>query len=130
MINKLINWFRKEEDNDVIGLPKSEKVLFFLKLDDIDVGILECKNGSWYFKYSDSFKTQEDLNQIPGFPDLDKTYESEALWPFFQIRIPGLGQPAVKDIIKKENLDFNNEAVLLKRFGHKTISSPFTLSTV
>ncbi len=125
MLNKIINWFRKEEENDGLGLPQSEKEIFFLKLDDIHVGILECKNGSWYFQYSDAFKQQEDLNKIPGFSDLNKIYTSESLWPFFQIRIPGLGQPAIKDIIKEEKLDFNNEAALLKRFGHKTISLPY-----
>ncbi|MBC9890509.1 MAG: hypothetical protein F7B06_11875, partial [Opitutae bacterium] len=60
-------------------------------------------------------------------PHLDKLYESDALWPFFLIRIPGLGQPAIKRMISEENIDPSNEAQLLKRFGKTTIANPFTL---
>ncbi len=49
------------------------------------------------------------------------------LWPFFVIRIPGLGQPAVQRVIREENIDPSNEAQLLKRFGKTTIANPFTL---
>lgn len=128
MLNKIINWFRKEEGESSLGVPQDEQETFFLRLQDIHIGTLACKEGYWYFQYSDEFKQQEELNKIPGFSDLNKVYVSESLWPFFQTRIPGLGQPAIKDIIKQENLDSKNEAVLLKRFGHKTISNPFTLS--
>lgn len=69
-------------------------------------------------------------NHIAGFSNLNKVYKNETLWPFFRIRIPGLKQPAVKEILKKENINETNELELLKRFGHKTISNPYELDLV
>lgn len=129
MIRKIINWFSKGEDFDLQGeLPKNEEAKFVLKVDDIRVGNLYCNQGEWFFKYSDEFKNHSDVyNRIIGFPDMDKTYKSELLWPFFQIRIPGLKQPAIQEIIKRENIDQYNEVELLKRFGHKNVTNPYEL---
>ena len=72
--------------------------------------------------------TKSDIyNRIIGFPDLDKTYKSELLWPFFQVRIPGLKQPAIQEILKNEKIDEFNEVQLLKRFGKKIIANPYEL---
>ncbi|MEO8150617.1 MAG: HipA N-terminal domain-containing protein [Bacteroidia bacterium] len=130
MLNKFINWFSKGDDDfeTQVQLPKSEHAKFILKVDDIRIGSLYCENGEWFFKYTDDFKKHSDeYNRIVGFPDLNKTYQSYNLWPFFQIRIPGLKQPAIQEILKKENIDKTNEVELLKRFGHKTITNPYEL---
>lgn len=101
---------------------------FTLTADDINVGELVYKDGIWNFKYSEEFKKHlNEYNLIIGFPDVDKNYESEDLWPFFQIRIPGLKQPAVKEILEKENIDEDDEVSLLKYFGKKTIANPYKL---
>ena len=133
MLRKFINWFSKnEEDSDMrVQLPKDEEAKFFLTVDDIRVGTLYCDKGEWFFKYTDEFKKHSnEYNRIVGFPDLDKTYQSETLWPFFQIRIPGLKQPAVQEILKKEQINIENEVELLKRFGRRTISNPYGLELV
>jgi hypothetical protein len=39
-----------------------------------------------------------------------------------------LGQPRIREIIKAEQLDINNEAQLLRRFGRKTIANPYELT--
>jgi HipA-like protein len=130
MIRKIINWFSKSEDElDVqVQLPKDEEAKFILKVDDISIGTLYCHKGAWYFKYTDEFKKHSDeYNRITGFPDLNKTYQSDMLWPFFQIRIPGLNQPAIREILEKEKIDKANEVALLKRFGQKTITNPYEL---
>ena len=130
MLRKFMNWFSKSEDDIElqVQLPADEDARFLLKVDNIHIGTLYCEKGEWYFKYADEFKNYSDeYNRIVGFPDLDKTYKSDALWPFFQIRIPGLKQPAVQEIIKKEKIDQENEVALLKRFGEKTISNPYEL---
>lgn len=87
---------------------------------------MSCKDGEWTFKYSDEFKIQNEYHKIIGFPELDEEYKSNDLWPFFRIRIPGLKQPAIREIIEKENIQ-TNEFELLKRFGKKTISNPYEL---
>lgn len=129
MIRKIWNWFSKDEDDATLHLPKNEKVTFTLKIDKVEVGTLRCDNGVWEFAYAEEFKNEysEDYKRIAGFPMLDKVYKKETLWPFFLIRIPGLKQPAIKEILEKENIDTGNEVALLKRFGQRSISNPYEL---
>ncbi|GAB3416307.1 HipA N-terminal domain-containing protein [Niabella aquatica] len=130
MLRKIKNWFNKNQD-DLEGysrIPEEVEATFSLANDEIPVGILSCKNGEWYFKYTEQFKkNSEKYNPIVGFPDIDKVYKSEVLWPFFQVRIPGLKQPQIQEILKKEKISSSNEVELLKRFGRKTISNSYQL---
>ena len=124
----LISLFSKGDEDMKLHLPKEENATFVLMIDDIKVGTLHCEQGIWEFKYTEEFKKRAaEYNLVKGFPDLEKVYKNETLWPFFRIRIPGLKQPAIQEIIKKENIDQENEVALLKRFGKKTISNPFLL---
>ena len=129
MIRKIINWFNKGEGEVTLHLPKDEKVTFTLKIDHVEVGTLRCENGVWEFAYAEEFKNDynSDYKRIAGFPALDKVYKKETLWPFFLVRIPGLKQPAIKEILEKENIDTENEVALLKRFGQRSISNPYEL---
>lgn len=135
MLNLLKKWLSKEhnDNNDELDtyIPTNEAVTFVLKVNDIELGILKIIDGNWYFKYTEEFKKHRDeYNYIVGFPDIDREYKSEFLWPFFQIRIPGLKQPSVKKILENEKIDRGNEAELLKRFGRKTIANPYELEAV
>lgn len=129
MLRKIKNWFSKDQELEFqVELPEDETSKFILKVDDIQMGILYCENGMWNFKYSEAFKKKSHIyNRIVGFRDLNRIYQSETLWPFFRIRIPGLKQPAIKEIIEKEKIDQSNEVQLLKRFGKKTISNSYEL---
>ena len=129
MLKKYIKkLFSKSDEDFDTHLPKDEKVTFVLKVDDIDLATLKSENGVWVFKYTNEFKEhQDEYTLIVGFPHLDKEYRSNYLWPFFQIRIPGLKQPAIQEIIQKENIDQGNQVELLKRFGRKTIANPYEL---
>jgi len=103
---------------------------FDLFLKDLKVGVLSYakEDGVWYFEYSEEFKRNRDnYNLIIGFPDINKKYQSDILWPFFNIRIPGLKQPKVKEILQKENINPDDNVQLLERFGKKSISNPFEL---
>jgi hypothetical protein len=128
MIKKFINLFSKEEEHS-FDVNKSHNIVFILKVDDVELAKLRCSNGLWEFEYTDDFKKKyfKEYDRITGFPDLNKTYRKESLWPFFLTRIPGLKQPAVKEIIEKEKIDSNDEAALLKRFGQHSISNPYEL---
>lgn len=122
-------WFSKGGDDELTITPKEISGKFILTVDHIPLGILKHENGMWTFKYTKEFKEKiSDYNPIVGFPDINKTYRQETLWPFFLIRIPGLKQPAIREIIEKENIDQNNEVELLTRFGKKTIANPYELS--
>ncbi len=115
------------KSDDYFAVDQSHTFRFILKIDDIPVGYLETENGYWKFYYSDEFKNQNEYRRLTGFSDLNKTYKSEELWPFFKTRIPGLKQPMIQEIIEKEKLDKNNEAALLRRFGNRTMTNPYIL---
>jgi HipA-like protein len=100
---------------------------FELGYKELEIGTLTFKDGEWVFKYSDEFKSQTEIQPMIDFPDTNKTYRSDELWPFFLSRIPGLSQPAVKELLRKEKINEDDEAALLKRFGKTSITSPFTL---
>jgi len=112
---------KSKEANEIeTHLPINAEATFELKLGKIVIGKLLCEEGVWKFMYTDEFKElRNQYNHIAGFSNLDKVYSNETLWPFFQTRIPGLKQPAVKEILKNEKINETNELELLKRFGKK-----------
>lgn len=131
MIKKLFDWFAKSENLDSKPLAINEIHKFALLYNELVIGFLEAEKGFWKFYYSEEFKKKKnELSYITGFPELEKIYVSEELWPFFKIRIPGLGQPRVRKTIEKENISPKDEPALLKRFGKKSISNPYQLDTV
>ncbi|NEN25312.1 hypothetical protein G3O08_17585 [Cryomorpha ignava] len=126
MIQGIFNKLFSKGDAPHDFAPMEQVGQMTLKLNDLVIGFLTCTNGEWTFKYSDEFQNQNEFHSIVGFPKLDKEYKSNELWPFFQIRIPGLKQPAIIETIKKEHIK-NNEFDLLKRFGRKSVSNPYEL---
>jgi len=117
--------FRKNGENYRVN--HDQAYHFTLKIDSLNVGYLEHKNGERVFNYSDEFKQQRKYRRLIGFSNLNKEYVSNELWPFFKIRIPGLKQPMIREIIEKEKLDNQNEAALLKRFGYQIMTNPYIL---
>lgn len=114
-----------QDENSPVNTQGESK--FAIRLDKIDIGYLEYSDEKWKFNYSDAFRNQDKIHRIVGFSDLNKIYESDILWPFFKVRIPGLKQPLIKDILEKEKIDKNNEVDLLKRFGRNNVSNPYKL---
>lgn len=115
--------------NTDLHLPLQERQIFVLHIGNVPVGELSCLDGEWTFSYTQQFKNcSDEFYPIVGFPDLDKVYHSDKLWPFFLVRIPGLGQPEIQEIIAREKLDATNEAQLLRHFGERTLANPFTLT--
>lgn len=129
-ISTLKKMLSRQDGREGLCTPKHEEADFLLQDRDLEVGRLWLHDGKWHFEYTDAFQRKKDIYPITNFPRLDKHYESEALWPFFAIRIPGLKQPAIQRILRDENIDARNEAQLLKRFGETTIANPFTLTAI
>lgn len=124
--NKL---FSKDQEVDELHSHDNETASFILSIDNVEVGVLKYNIEWWTFEYSAHFKQKKDeYRKIIGFPNLDKVYQSKSLWPFFRVRIPGLKQPAIREIIEKEHINKENQVELLKRFGEKTITNPYILS--
>ena len=132
MIENLKKILSREGGREYVQPSKEEKADFLLRVREhtghtLDVGHLSLREGTWHFEYTDVFRRKTDIRPIVNFPHLDKHYESDTLWPFFVIRIPGLKQPAVQREIKEQELDERNEAQLLKHFGKTSIANPFIL---
>ena len=123
----LKSFFNKSGGNEKVSFEFEGVIKFTLKINKLDIGHLYIEDSLWKFSYSNEFKEQKKYRKLAGFSDLNKTYESKILWPFFKIRIPGLKQPMILEIIEKEKLDKDNEALLLKRFGRRTVSNPYIL---
>jgi HipA-like protein len=105
----------------------SESGSFKLMYKNLVIGNLLFENGKWSFYYTNEFKSQSHLKTISDFPDLDKNYQEEELWPFFASRIPSKNQPMVLEAISKKLISSFDEVTMLEKFGKKTITNPFVL---
>ena len=103
--------------------PQGEKVVFKLIINQITIGELSIENDLWHFKYCDEFKNQNIYKPLTEFPDINKEYKSNELWPFFLSRIPGANNV---NIINKDHKDFDL-VDLLKHYGSKTTTNPYKL---
>lgn len=132
MITKLKRAWKKlfgdEQDSTLTGhVVSTSPAKFELKLGRLPVGILSRDQGTWKFGYTEEYRQRKDLRPIIQFPDKDKTYTSDELWPFFMMRIPSSKQPSIKAAIEREHLDTSDRAQLLRRFGRRTVSNPYEL---
>ncbi len=130
MLKELIKKLWKSEGQETMFTPKDVEATFQLTYRKLEIGTLSLKAGKWTFRYAEVFKAQDKIKPLTDFPDLNKVYTSEELYPFFLSRIPGAGQPRFQEIVKREHINPNNEAELLKRFGQQTISNSFVLQNV
>jgi HipA-like protein len=129
MIKKWWHKLFKREAHEGIETPTGVNARFVLAYDDLEIGTLTLREGEWVFAYSEAFKAQGTIKPLINFPSKEKVYRSTELWPFFLHRIPGMGQPRVQNIIRKEQIDPTNPVALLRRFGEQTIANPFRLET-
>lgn len=130
LVKRVKNIFQTEEQIP-LETPQLITASFFLFYQDLPIGTLELDKGMWVFSYTDAFRQQKELKKIKplvNFPDVSRIYKSTELWTFFATRIPGLSQPQVQEIVKREHIDTHNTVELLRRFGRETITNPFLLT--
>ncbi len=109
-------------DSDETNLKATEGMTgkFDLLLGTLLVGTLVYSSGIWTFSYSDEFKKQDETSPLVNFPQKDKVYESDQLWPFFASRLPGNAQ--LEQEASKEDI-----VSLLKKYGKHVITNPYVL---
>lgn len=85
------------------------------------VGVLK-KSEKYEFKYVDDIKeiVKKGFNLLVSFPDINKKYISDRLFPELLSRIPGPTRVDIKDILEKYELKEYDSFELLKRSGAKT----------
>jgi HipA-like protein len=118
-------------------LPSDQKVQtnrndarFAVRFGELTMGVLEYNDGVWSFVYTNEFKSQTTVNVISDFPDKKRTYTSDVLWPFFAVRIPGLKQPRVIELMEKSKITADNQVALLRAFGKHTVANPYQLVAI
>ena len=126
-MRNLVQRFLFNKGDEEFSVDHTHSHRFLLSIEGLNIGELSYSNGLWKFRYSEDFRKQDTYRRLTGFSDLNKEYESNELWPFFKIRIPGLKQPMIQEILKDEQIDQKNEAELLKRFGTRTMTNPYVL---
>lgn len=78
------------------------------------------KNSHYQFKYCNQIEEAEKQGFTPliSFPDLDRVYESEVLFPVFESRLPDKKRKDIGSILKKYEMDEYEPYQLLKRSEH------------
>ena len=127
MIAKLKKIFKSKPTTPISLTHKETSHLFALKYHQLEMGSLKFLNNYWVFEYSEVFKKQQEITPLIDFPDLDKIYKSEMLWPFFSNRIPSIKQPKIQDYISKHPTESKNTVKLLEVFGEYSVNNPFRL---
>jgi HipA-like protein len=115
---------------DYNDTPANSTGVFHLKYQDMLIGILKYENKNWIFTYSDEYKQKPLITPILNFPDPNKVYKNDQLWPFFASRIPTLNQPFHYKKIAKAKISKDDSVGLLKVFGSETITNPFKLQAL
>ncbi len=130
MFDKFMRLFRSMTSGmDSQSSDRSSDAAFILKLDSLPMLMLVRKNGVWIAQYTDEFKAQNRVKPLVAFPNVEKTYTSQELWPFFAIRIPSIARPEVVRTVEQEELDYEDSAAMLRRFGGRSIADPFELES-
>jgi HipA-like protein len=91
------------------------------------VGTLVTEGGEYVFRYSEAFKRRLEIPEITAFPDRNDVYRSAELWPFFQVRIPPVDRPDVRQILEAKKLDRTDLMSLLPALGGRAVTSPYDL---
>jgi hypothetical protein len=127
-IKALQNLFATSKSDNIVNPDFTiATVSFELKYKQMAIGTLEFKDNSWFFTYTEVFKSQNEIAPIVSFSDVNKIYESQNLWSFFTSRIPNVVKSSSTVKEEKNNVNYVQQ---LKTYGRKSITNPFDLLVV
>ncbi len=131
ILNKMRSWMGRQTSREAApyegAAPAAPRVEFLLTYGPLTIGTLSYELGFWEWNYSDAFRAQDKIVPLIEFPDTNRPYRTNELWPFFATRAPSLKRTDILPILEAEHIDPNDEVALLKRFGRRTITNPFEL---
>ena len=104
------------------GPPPTVQVLF----EGEPVAELKSLRGKYLFRYLAGFRFK-GLASLPGFPDLEKEYESVELFPFFEERIRDLRRPEIKESVHTKVLNEQDKLALLCTLGRRSVTDSYEL---
>jgi len=68
------------------------------------VGVLDYDNEGYQFAYLANVDQVQDFRPFLGFPDFGRRYESQRLWPFFDLRVMDRRRPDYSDYLARLGL--------------------------
>jgi len=128
MLDKVLRFFRGvSSGRGTEAVDRSKNAIFVLVLGRLPMLVLSRNSDGWTMRYTDAFKNQSRVAPLVPFPDVNKVYRSQELWPFFSVRIPSIARPEVERTVREEHLDYDDLAAMLRRFGRRSVADPFEL---
>jgi HipA-like protein len=91
------------------------------------IGTLWQEGRDFVFRYDPTFVASPDAEPISAFPELDETYRSAELWPFFAVRIPPLRREDVRMLLQKRGLRPEQTLEVLGAIARKSATNPYEL---
>lgn len=85
------------------------------------IGELSCEGSAFVFRYESGYEGPP----ISAFPRKDRSYRSDVLWPFFEVRMPPTSRKDVQDVMK--NVDADDPLAVLEALGGRSVTNPYEL---
>ena len=128
MFDKFLRYLRGvSSGRGTESVDRSNVTEFVLVLGSLPMLVLSRDSDGWTMRYTEAFRRQNRIAPLVPFPDVNKVYRSPVLWPFFSVRIPSISRPEVERTVREEQLDYDDVAAMLHRFGRKSVADPFEL---
>lgn len=90
------------------------------------VGTLARKGDKFVFRYDPQYAGKP----ISAFPDSDRVYRSEYLWPFFSVRIPPFAREDMRKQMAKLHIREDQVIEILGLIAKVSITNPYVLKLV
>lgn len=115
---RFLPWSEAPSARDVRG-----EAVILVFLDDEKIGSLRKEGETFVFKYDDEYARSPTAVAIPAFPDLQKEYRAERLWPFFGVRLPAVEREDVQRAMRGKDIEDDDVLRLLGELSKRAVSS-------
>jgi hypothetical protein len=89
------------------------------------IGALSVEGDEYVFRYDPGFAAKPVAEPIFGFPDLTREYRSTRLWPFFEVRMPPVDRPDVREVLARDDIEPTDTLAVLGRLSARAVASPY-----
>lgn len=108
-------------------LPTQRVGVYLVSSASQPIGYLFQRDEQFVFRYSESFKALPHPLPISAFPDIEREYHSERLWPFFAVRLPPTDREDVRRALAEKMISEDETLRMLTELSRRVVSSPYEL---